>query len=266
MAHSANSHSEPELAMAERYLNGALTARDTDDERSREIAVISHELRNSLAVIRNAAHLLRTQSPGGVVDKARSLIERHVGQMSRHIEDLPGSQPRGMHDRELHRTHVDLRAIARYAADSIGPELARRAHRLVVKLPEQPVWVHADGARLEQVFSNLLINAAKYTPNGGDIGLLMERHEESVYVRIRDSGIGLEPAMLSQVFGMFVQVAVTQPGSERGRGIGLAVVRAAIEQHGGTVAATSAGLGLGSEFTIVLPALRAQHDSVILTS
>jgi signal transduction histidine kinase len=92
----------------------------------------------------------------------------------------------------------------------------------------------------------------------------MERDAESVYVRIRDSGVGIEPAMLSRVFGMFVQVATALPGRENGRGIGLAVVRSVIEQHGGTVTATSAGLGLGSEFTLVLPSLSAQRDSMII--
>ena len=184
--------------------------------------------------------------------------------MSRHIEDLLEPRHRSARSDGLHQSRVDLRTVVGYAVDSIGPELARRGHRLVVKLPEEPVWARADGARLEQVFSNLLINAAKYTPDGGDISLLMERDAESAYVRIRDSGVGIESAMLSKVFGMFVQVATAPPGRENGRGIGLAVVRAVIEQHGGTVTATSAGLGLGSEFTVVLPSLSAQRDSMII--
>jgi signal transduction histidine kinase len=241
MAHPGNSGSKPELGMA--------------DERSRQILVISHELRNSLAVIRNAARLLRSPSSDGTVDGARSLIDRQVAQMSRHIDDLLEPQPRGTHGLGLRRSRIDLRTIARYAADAITPELARRRHRLVVHLPEEPVWAYADGVRLEQVFSNLLINAAKYTPNGGKISLLVRCIDESLYVHIRDSGVGIEPAMLSRVFGLFVQVAPV-PGRDNGCGIGLAVVRAVVEQHGGTVTATSAGLGLGSEFTIVLPLCR----------
>jgi signal transduction histidine kinase len=250
--------------MADKCLNGALLNRNTDDDRSRDVAVISHELRNSLGVVRNAARLLRSPASSGSIESARSLIERHVGQMSRHIEDLLESQRRGVRSDGLHDSYLDLRTITGYAVDSIGPELARRGHRLVVKLPEEPVWTRADGARLEQVFSNLLINAAKYTPDGGNISLLMERDAESVYVRIRDSGVGIEPAMLSRVFGMFVQVATALPGRENGRGIGLAVVRSVVEQHGGTVTATSAGLGLGSEFTVLLPSLSAQQDSMII--
>lgn len=262
MAHSGNPHSEPALRMAGKSLNGA-PPNDTGDERSKDLAVISHELRNSLGVIRNAARLLRSPASSGGIESARSLIERHVGQMSRHIDDLL-EQHRGVGTNGLHQSQVDLRTIAGYAVDSISPELARRGHRLVVQLPEEPVWARADGTRLEQVFSNLLINAAKYTPDGGNISLLMERDAESVCVRIRDSGIGIERAMLSRVFGMFVQVATALPGRENGRGIGLAVVRSVVEQHGGTVKATSAGLGLGSEFTVVLPLLSAQQDSMII--
>ena len=264
MTQPGTSHSEPALGMVDKRLTSALLNRNADDERSRDIAVISHELRNSLAVIRNAAQLLRSPSSSGSIESARTLIERHAGQMSRHIEDLLEPQHRGVRSNGLHPSPVDLRTVAGYAVDSIAPELARRGHRLVVKLPEEPVWALADSARLEQVFSNLLINAAKYTPDGGDIGLLIERNGESVCVRIRDSGIGIEPAMLSRVFGMFVQVATDLPGRDNGRGIGLAVVRAVIEQHGGTVTATSAGLGLGSEFSVVLPSLSTQRSSMII--
>ena len=264
MAQPGNSHSEPALSLADKTLNGALLNRNADEERSRDLAVISHELRNSLGVIRNAARLLRSPASSGSIESARSLIERHVGQMSRHIEDLLEPQHRGARSDGLHRFPIDLRTIAGYAVDSIGPELTRRGHRLVVKLPEEPVWARVDGARPGQAFSNLLINAAKYTPDGGDISVLMERNAESVYVRIRDSGVGIETAMLSRVFGMFVQVSTALPGRENGRGIGLAVVRSVVEQHGGTVTATSAGLGLGSEFTVVLPSPSAQRDSMII--
>ena len=264
MGYSDSSGLPPEPGTAEKYLNGGLGTLNEGDGQSRQIATISHELRNSLAVIRNAARLLRSPMQSVIVDRARSLIERQVGQMSRHIADLLESQTRGTRDIRLCWSHVDLRKIVRDAIDGMAPEMERRGHRLVVQLPETPVWARADGARLEQVFSNLLINAAKYTPDHGNIRLLMQRDDESLVVRIRDSGIGLEPAMLTRVFGMFVQVATAPTRRENGSGIGLAVVRSIIEQHGGTVTATSAGLGLGSEFTVVLPSLSAQRDSVII--
>ena len=263
MGLSGNSSSQPEPESAEKFLTGQRALNECDGQ-SRQIAMISHELRNSLAVIRNAARLLNSPIQSVIVDRARSLIERQIGQMSRHIADLLEPQTQGNRDMRLRWSPVDLRKIIRDAVDDMAPEMERRGHRLVVQLPEAPAWAHADGARLEQVFSNLLINAARYTPDHGDIRLLMQRDDESWVVRIRDSGVGLEPAMLARVFGMFVQVSTAPPGREGGSGIGLAVVRSIIEQHGGTVTATSAGLGLGSEFTVVLPLLSAQRDSVII--
>jgi len=127
----------------------------------------------------------------------------------------------------------------------------------VVDLPADALWVEADAARLEQVLSNLLINAAKYTPDGGEILLTVERLDKRVSIRIRDSGIGIEPAVLLRVFDMFAQADASAPCSEGGSGIGLAVVRDLVEMHGGTVRAASAGLGKGSEFTVMLPSLWA---------
>ena len=249
-------------------INGAppiiSTARESNDALAQQLAVICHELRNSLAVIRGAARLLRSSAEGREINNSRFLIERHVGQMSRHIEDLLQSRPNGR-GHGLRFGNVDLRVIARYAVDAIGPEMERREHRLVVQLPEEPIWVRADGVRLEQVFSNLLINAAKYTRDGGHIALIMERENEQVRVRIRDSGVGIEPAMLLRVFGMFVQVGIPLPGTERGRGIGLALVRNVVELHGGSVTAMSAGLGHGSEFNVLLPAPSTPADPVIVT-
>jgi signal transduction histidine kinase len=227
------------------------------DSRADEIAVISHELRNSLGVVRNAARLLRLPAGTGGIDKARVLIERHVGQMGRHIEDLlEAAHPDGR-KKALRLSHVDLRTILEQAISAIAPDLARRGHRLVVSLPADALWVHVDAARLEQVFSNLLINAAKYTPDGGDLALTLELQEKQCSITIRDSGIGIEPSVLPCVFDMFAQADATAPCAEGGSGIGLAVVRNLVEMHGGSVRAASAGLGLGSEFIVLLPTLWA---------
>lgn len=223
------------------------------DARADEIAIISHELRNSLSVVRNAAKLLRMPVGANGIEGARILIERHVGQMSRHIEDLLDASHRGDRKKVLRRTHIDLRSIVQFAVSSIAPDFARRGHRLVVSLPADPLWVEADAVRMEQVFSNLLINAAKYTPDGGEIRLNVEALDKCASIVIRDSGIGIEPAVLLRVFDMFAQADATAPCAEGGRGIGLAVVRDLVEMHGGTVRAASAGLGLGSEFTVLLP-------------
>ena len=227
--------------------------------RADEIAMISHELRNSLGVVRNAARLLRFPAGENGIDGARVLIERHVGQMSRHIEELLDASHDG-HRKALQPSHVDLRTVVDFAVKAIAPDMARHGHRLVVSLPHDALWVHADVTRLEQVFSNLLINAAKYTPDGGEIALTMERIGAHACIRFCDSGIGISAAMLERIFQLFAQADAQDARSEGGRGIGLAVVRDLVEAHGGSVQATSAGLGLGSQFTILLPALWAQAD------
>jgi signal transduction histidine kinase len=229
------------------------------NSRADEIAVISHELRNSLGVVRNAARLLRFPVAGNGNDGARVLIERHVGQMTRHIEDLlDASLPN--HKKSLQLTHVDLRTVVEFAANAIAADMARHGHRLVVSLPPDALWMHADVTRLEQVFSNLLINAAKYTPDGGEIALTMERIGAHACIRFCDSGIGISTAMLERIFQLFAQVDAQDARAEGGRGIGLAVVREMVEAHGGSVQATSKGLGLGSQFTVLLPALWAEEQ------
>jgi signal transduction histidine kinase len=227
------------------------------DARGEEIAIISHELRNSLGVIRNAARLLRVDEVPAGIDGVRLLIERHVLQMTRHIEDLlDTSRPVGT-ARVLHLARLDLRTIVEQCVCAVASDLKCRRHRLVVNLPADALWVHADGARLEQVFSNLLNNAAKYTPDGGEIRVVMEQIDKHASVRIRDSGVGIAAALLPTVFDMFVQVDAKAVRSEGGSGIGLAVVRNLVELHEGTVHAASAGLGAGSEFTVLLPAFWA---------
>jgi signal transduction histidine kinase len=227
------------------------------DSRADEIAMISHELRNSLGVVRNAARLLRFPVGEKGVESARVLIERHVGQMTRHIEELLDASHIGQ-NKAMQRSHADLRTVVEFAVHAIAPDMARHGHRLVVSLPPEALWVHADVARLEQVFSNLLINAAKYTLDGGDIALTMERIDDHACIRFCDSGIGISAVMLGRVFQLFAQADAQGARSEGGRGIGLAVVRELVEAHGGSVQATSAGLGLGSQFTVLLPALWAE--------
>jgi signal transduction histidine kinase len=250
----------PSLVNAGHPLRLSRIAVQLPDARADEIAVISHELRNSLTVVRNAARLLR--HPNGV-DGARILIERHVAQMTRHIDDLLDASRRDNGRKTLRRSHVDLRTVVEYAVSAIAPDLARRGHHLIVHMPSEPLWVEVDALRLEQVFSNLLINAAKYTPNGGEIMLTMERLDARVSICIRDSGIGIEPAVLLRVFDMFAQADATAPCAEGGIGIGLAVVRDLVEMHGGSVRAASAGLGLGSEFTVLLPALWTEREDPV---
>lgn len=240
----------PQLSRAEQL---AVAYRARDDR----LAVISHELRNSLGVVRNAARLLGApQTVAGAIEKARFLIERQVGQMSRLVEDLlDGSRTCGPDS--LQRQRIDLRVLVKQVIEAIESDIGRRGQRLTVDLPDYPVWLDADPGRIEQVFANLLINAAKYTHDGGDIRLTVKRQLEYASVRIRDSGIGIAAEVLPCVFGLFLQAEPSASHSEAGHGIGLAVVRNFVEMHGGCVTATSDGLGRGSEFTVLLPALSA---------
>jgi signal transduction histidine kinase len=238
----------PQQSLAEQL---ALTYRTRDDR----LAVIAHELLNSLSVVRNASRLVGAQQTvSGMIESARLLIERQVGQMSRLIEDLlDGSRTAG--PESLQRRRIDLRVLVRQVIEGIELDIRRRGHQLTVDLPDVPVWLDADPGRLEQVFSNLLMNAAKYSHGRGDIKVTVERRLEYASVRVSDAGIGISAELLPCVFGLFVHAKPSAPHSETAHGIGLAVVRSIVEMHGGCVTATSDGLGRGSEFTVLLPAL-----------
>jgi signal transduction histidine kinase len=218
------------------------------------ITVFSHELRNSLSAIRSATHILRMEmSAGPAAVKARALIERQVGQMTRLVEDLLDvSRVRSGHLR-LQCERIDLCAVAAHAAQSVEFAMQQRNHRMTTTFPESPVWLQADPARLEQVFVNLLINAAKYTEAGGNVELSVGREEDHATVSIRDTGIGIAPDVLPHVFDLFVQADPSSRRGDAGLGIGLALVRSLVECHGGRVTASSAGLRRGSEFTVRLP-------------
>jgi signal transduction histidine kinase len=218
------------------------------------MTVFSHELRNSLGAIRAATHILRMEtSAGPAAVKARALIERQVGQMTRLVEDLLDvSRVRSGHLR-LQCERIDLCAVAAHAAQTVEFAMQQRNHRMTTAFPEAPVWLQADPTRLEQVFVNLLINAAKYTEAGGKVELSVERDDDEATVSIRDTGIGIAPDVLPHVFDLFVQANPSSRRADEGLGIGLALVRSLVECHGGRVTAASAGLRRGSEFMVRLP-------------
>jgi two-component system, sensor histidine kinase len=219
------------------------------------MAVLSHELRNSLSGIRSAAGILRrdvSANPSAV--KARVLIERQVDQMTRLVEDLMDLTQIRSGQLRLQRERIDLCALVAQSVQTVELALQQRSHRLTLSAPDAPVWLQADATRLEQVFVNLLVNAAKYTAAGGDIRLSVATEKGEAIVRISDTGIGIAADVLPKVFDLFVQA---DPSSSRasiaGLGIGLALVRSLVESHGGRVSAASPGLERGSEFTVRLP-------------
>jgi len=218
------------------------------------MTVFSHELRNSLGAIGSAACILRrdTSADPSMV-KARMLIERQVGHMTRLVEDLLDVSRVRSGQLRLQCQRIDLRLLAAHAAETVEFTMEQRHHRMTTSFPDAPVWLQADPARLEQVFVNLLLNAAKYTDAGGNVELFVEQEELEAIVRIRDSGIGMAPDLLPHVFDLFVQADPSSRRADAGLGIGLALVRSLVERHGGRVTAASVGLGHGSEFTVRLP-------------
>ena len=220
------------------------------------LAMLSHELRNPLSPILNAVHLLRLQGDEGLIQReARNVIERQVGQLTRLIDDLLEVSRITTGRVHLQQDRMDVRGVVERAVESARPLIARRQHELSVTLPPEPIWLFADSTRLEQVVVNLLNNAAKYTEEGGRIWLTIRQAGDEMVLRVRDSGVGISPEVLSRVFDLFTQADRSLDRSQGGLGIGLALVQRLVEMHRGTVVAHSTGLGRGAEFTVRLPVL-----------
>ena len=218
------------------------------------LAMLSHELRSPLASIGNAIRLLSSQTEETPArQRTQVMIERQVRRMTQLVDDLLDVS-RITHGRlHLQRERIDLRVVASNAIETLESDINERHHRLTTALPDAPVWLQADPCRLEQVFVNLLANASRYTNAGGELTVWMHTREGQAVVRVRDSGIGIAPEVLPQLFDLFRQADEAAPRSQSGLGIGLALVRNLVESHGGTVTGASAGLGHGSEFTVRLP-------------
>ena len=229
--------------------------RDADRRKGEFLAMLGHELRNPLAPILNALHVMRMPN----VDQpsiyaARDIAERQVKHLARLVDDLLDLSRIDSGKIELRKGRVDLREAVSRAVETTRPLIESRRHSLSVTLPDDPLPLEGDAARLEQVLSNLLNNAAKYTEPGGKLDLTVERQNGRFLVKVRDNGIGIAPELLPRVFDLFTQADCSLDRSQGGLGIGLTLVRSLVEMHGGRVAAHSEGTGRGSEFLIVLPA------------
>jgi PAS domain S-box-containing protein len=230
---------------------------DLNRRKDEFLAVLSHELRNPLAAIVNALRLLRLQNNETEVQReAREVIERQGTRLSLLVDDLLETSRMTTGRIELHRQRVAMNDIVAQAVETVRPLMEECRHKLTVSLPPEPLWLDADAVRLEQVLVNLLNNAAKYTHEGGQIWLSVQQQgDDEVVLRVRDTGIGIAPEFLPRVFDLFSQgeqaPAYSQGGL--GLGIGLPLVRALVELHGGRVEVRSAGLGQGSEFVVHLP-------------
>jgi PAS domain S-box-containing protein len=228
--------------------------KDADRRKDEFLAVLAHELRNPLAPVRNAVEILRaTQSPSPQLQWTHDVIDRQVRQMTRLVDDLLDVSRITTGKIELRRERIELSAAVRIALEASRPLIERGQHLLTVRMPPEPIWLEADLARMAQVLSNLLNNAAKYTRPGGHIWLTAERQDGHVVLRVCDNGMGIPPPMLRKIFEMFTQVGGTSDHAQGGLGIGLTLVKRLVEMHEGVVEARSEGVNKGSEFIVTLP-------------
>ncbi len=269
-AQSGRAYSAGDLVAAEDLANRAaisienaslLAALKEGDRRKDEfLAMLAHELRNPLAPIRNALHIIRMKAPNASpqVQWARDVIERQVLQLNRLVDDLLDVSRITRGKIELRKDRIDLATVINSAVEASRPVVEKLGHHLTVALPEQPVWLDADLTRISQVLSNLLNNAAKYTRGGGNIGLMAVLDSGFVVLTVKDDGIGISTEMLPRIFEMFTQADSSLERSQGGLGIGLTLVQLLVELHGGSVEAHSEGLGTGSEFVVRLPTYDAR--------
>ncbi len=236
------------------------------------LAMLSHELRNPLAPIRAAAHLMRLQEGRGaasanpILQQAREIIERQVANLTKMVSDL-SEVSRVISGRiRLDLQDVDMKQVVEHAVQSVTPLFEQSKHTVTVSACSEPVWAHVDPMRLEEVLVNLLTNAAKYTPDGGLIAVECEIRREKgsshALVRVRDNGVGIDVELLPHIFDLFTQADRSLARSSGGLGIGLCLAKRLVALHGGDIWARSPGPGEGSEFTVILPLLtapQAQH-------
>jgi len=244
----------------------ALEALERADRRKDEfLATLAHELRNPLAPLRNSLAIVqRSRDDADLFERASAVMERQLGHLVRLIDDLLDVSRISLDKLTLRLEPTDLAAVISHAVEACRPAAERAGHAVEVRVPEIAVRLNADRARLSQVFSNLIGNACKFTPDGGRVVVEARVRDGHAIVAVRDDGIGIAAADLERVFEMFSQVDESFERAHGGLGIGLTLVRRLVEMHGGSVVAKSGGLGRGSEFVVTLPlapALAAPHDA-----
>ncbi|MFC5479349.1 MASE4 domain-containing protein [Massilia suwonensis] len=232
------------------------TLKLADQRKDEFLATLAHELRNPLAPIRNAAELL-TRMPGlpSSVERALAIVDRQSRHLARLVDDLLEVSRITQGKVSLRKKDVSLVDCLSDALHAVEGALKAAGHEVLVHLPDDPLYASADATRMVQCFLNLLNNAIKFTPRGGVIGVSAERLPGVAKIAISDSGIGIPPEHLQDIFGLFSQVIPALERSQGGLGIGLSLVKGFVELHGGSVEAASAGAGSGSTFTVILPLL-----------
>jgi signal transduction histidine kinase/CheY-like chemotaxis protein len=243
--------SEAELKERARQLQRA------DTNKSQFLAVMSHELRNPLAPLRTGLALLRMQREDPATRETHDMMERQIAQLTRLIDDLLDVSRMDRGKLELRSERVAIEAVMRTAIDTAKPNIDAKGHSLAVRYPPQPLYVEGDPVRLAQVVSNLLNNAAKFTPPKGHIELSAREEDGRAVLSVADNGIGIAPEHLREVFDMFVQLDTANVTAAGGLGLGLTLARSIVERHRGTIEARSPGRGRGSQFLVRLPLVPA---------
>ena len=238
-----------ERKLAEQALEAA------DRRKDEFLAMLAHELRNPLAPLTTATELMRRLPADPALTELRTIIERQLEHLTRLVDDLLDTSRITTGRIVLRREVVDLRDAVRHSLETVRPLIESRRHALAVALPDAPLCVDADPVRLAQIFTNLLNNAAKFTPSGGRIELSVEKREGDAVVTVRDNGIGIAAEVLPHVFDP--RRRVDERHDDAGLGIGLSLVKGLVELHGGTIAACSDGAGSGAAFVVHLPCSQA---------
>ncbi len=218
------------------------------------LAMLAHELRNPLAPIRNAVTILQLEpSPSPLVRSSRDMIDRQLSHMTRLVDDLLDVGRLTTGKIRFKAEQVSYNQVVARSIEAVRPLMDARRHRLTTDIPSMPMLVQGDATRLAQVLQNLLINAAKFTPEAGQIELKIWQDGTQLYTTVSDSGVGLSPEALSHIFELFSQGDAQTAARESGLGIGLTLARSLVEMHGGTLSAESEGPGRGSRFSFFLP-------------
>jgi PAS domain S-box-containing protein len=230
-----------------------------DQRKDEFLATLAHELRNPLAPISNALHVLEQRGTDEESGRLLAVLRRQTEFLARLVEDLQDASRVASGKIDLRTVVIDLRSVIETAIETSRPKIDALRHRLHVELPPAPVYVQADAVRLTQAFVNLLNNAAKFTPAGGEIELKAARVASEVRVTVRDNGVGIAPDFFPHLFEMFAQADCRTERAHAGLGIGLALTRHLVELHGGRISASSEGERKGSEFVVRLPVPPLAH-------
>jgi PAS domain S-box-containing protein len=234
---------------------------EVDRRKDEFLAMLSHELRNPLTPIATAVEIMREREPADdSIVWARDVIGRQTAQLTRLVDDLLDVSRITLGKITLNRSALDLRPVVAQAVEAAQPLFAARHHHLAIDVPTEPLPICGDGARLTQIISNLLSNAARFTGEGGHIALTVRREGARVVLSVKDDGVGIPPEMREKVFDMFTQIEWPAQRKQEGLGIGLALVKRLVEMHDGDIEARSDGPGCGSELVVSLPIAPDHRD------